>query len=232
GRCPVYIRVSDTDGRKLKATGILVTERQWNPNKERVRDGVNNADQHNAKIVRMLAAAEREKAKKDLEGAVATTADLAAAIDENAPVKRDEVPTILSEYKRFVDSKRARYRPNTIKVYEALEGHFKEWLSPTDRISDITSEFLHDFGTFLIGKGLANVTVNKYVKRARGFTIWLEKRDKIERAPHAERLPTAQNSPVYLTLDELQTLAGYDLSGKPAGYQDARDLFVAEALTG
>lgn len=232
GRCPVYIRVADTDGRKLKSTGISVTERQWNENEGRVRKGVKNYKQHNAKIGKMIAAAERTMAKMELDGAEATTADLASAIEDSEPVKRQEVPLILDEYQRFVDGKRARCRPNTIKVYEGLEGHLKEWIKPTARLTDIDGGWLHDLQTFLIGKGLGNVTVNKYVTRARGFTTWLEDRERIGRSPKVERLPTARNSAIYLTLEELEAIANYDLSGHQRGYRDARDLFIAEALTG
>src|SRR5690606_18912496 len=170
--------------------------------------------QHNAKIARMIAAAERAKARMDLDGAVATPSDLAAAIDEKEPIKRQEVPTILAEYGRFIESKRARCRASTMQVYEAMRGHLEEWLSPTDRLSEITSAFIHDFGTYLIGKGLSNRTVNKYTTRARGFMLWLEERGRIDRAPKAERLPTARNTAVYLTMDELEVLMNYDLSGQ------------------
>lgn len=232
GRCPVYIRVSDVDGRKLKATGILVTERQWNPKKGRVRDSVTGADQHNAKITRMIAAAERTKAQMDLEGVVATPADLAAAIEEKAPVRRKEAPTVLSEYALFVASKRARCRASTMEVYEAMHEHLEAWLGQAAKLSDISGGWLHDFGTYLIGEGLGNSTVNKYTTRARGFLLWLETRGLIDRAPRAERLPTARNTAVYLTMEELERLMSCDLSGEKAGYRAARDLFMAGALTG
>src|SRR5690606_8709446 len=151
GRARVYVRVSQDGKRKLKATDVYVTERQWNARQGRVRDSVPGSERLNEKIARLIHRAEQLQARRELEGFAVTIDDLMRAMDDAEAPRNKPPASILDEYREFVATKRARFRPNTVRVYAALQKDLVEWLSSADRVSEMHSEFLNELATYMHG---------------------------------------------------------------------------------
>lgn len=210
-------------------TSVRVKPSDWAPRAQRVRASVPGAADINGALARLKADAERMlldfPEDDDLREA------LRARLGKATP---KDTPSILALYARFLDTKRARYKGSTVSTYEALEGHLKGFLRGNEKPETIGAGWLDDFAAYLVGEGLQNTTVNKWLTRAKGFLRWMVERGALDRVPSSKPLPTPRNFPLYLSAEELAALASVDLSGTSPrrGHEAARDLFVFQAVTG
>lgn len=210
-------------------TSVRVKPSDWAPKTQRVRSSVPGAADLNGALARLKADAERMLLDFPVDDDLREA--LRARLGKATP---EDVPSILTLYGRFLDTKRARYKASTVSVYEALEGHLKGFLRGNEKPETIGAGWLDDFAAYLVGEGLQNVTTNKLLTRTKGFLRWLVERGALDRVPTSKPLPTPRNFALYLSAQELAALASVDLSDAVPrrGHEAARDLFVFQAVTG
>lgn len=211
-----------------ETTTVRVKASDWSQRLQRVKASVPGATEVNGGLAKL---------RSDVEALTLLYVDedeLRKAIKVRlGKTAREREPEILELYGSFLDFKKARVKPSTMQVYEALREHLTAFLKDGPvKPSEITPGFLEDFTSYLIDGGLANSTANKLTTRARGFLTWMVERGHIDKAPKAGRLATPAKFVVHLTLDELQAIHSVDLSGEQPGYEKARDLFLLCCYTG
>jgi integrase len=131
----------------------------------------------------------------------------------------------------WIESKRPRLRPNTLKVLRRLRLHLEAFAGGRT-VADVGPSFLADFQRHLIEQDQSPKTINRTVRHARAFLRWLQKEGLIETIPDVEPLPEGHREPIFLTPQELAALARADLSDMPQGARDAREVFLFMAFTG
>ena len=139
---------------------------------------------------------------------------------------------MLALYEDFYKDKQAKTRGTTLQTYQGLRDHLESFAGRNAALARIGPAFLDDFVTHLLQAGLGNATVNKLASRLKGFLKWLHKRELLDAVPQMKPLPTVRNRALYITEDELRRLIDLDLEEYQPGYSAARDLFVAECVTG
>ncbi|HYE58123.1 MAG TPA: phage integrase SAM-like domain-containing protein, partial [Rhodothermales bacterium] len=212
---------------KLKiATPFRVEPRHWSVPLGRLKPSAPGATDVNAALLELRAFTE------SLVALGASDDDVRERVKERFGVPpRPRQPLLKDLYAEFVVWKEGQTQPSTMRTYRALQKHL-EAFAPTATVADVGGDFATDFGAYLVREGHSNPNVNKLTTRVKAFLDYLVKRKLIERAEGAKPLATPRNAPLYLTLEELDTLIAADLSGLPQRHRDARDLFIAETVTG
>jgi site-specific recombinase XerD len=123
-------------------------------------------------------------------------------------------------------------KPSTLQVYAALQKHVESFIDEKTTTSTIGPGFLRDFQRHLVAGKAENSTVNKYTTRFRGFLAWLHETGDIAETPTAKTLSTIDDDVVRLDLAELEALRTVNLTARPAGHRQARDLFLFSCYTG
>ncbi len=227
---PVAVRMRLTWSRSHRlsvSTPIRVQPAQWSTHAERLKPSAPGATEINGTLERLRGFATRLMldALSDEEVRVRLAERLGRG------VRRKETP-FLELFEAFLEEKKARSKPNTVRSYATLRLHFQTWLRPGFLPSEVGPGFLDDFVSFLLSAGLANRTANKLVGYSKGFLHWLCKREYIEIVPDAAKLPTVRKQVIYLKPDELRRLKEVDLSDLTPGYEKARTIFIFQTMTG
>lgn len=216
------------DRRLLFTTPHRIAPRDWSGAFGRVKPSVPGAVELNGALLRLRAFAESLVAT-DLSDDEVRAAVAARMGKMPAPVAG---PRLAEAFDRWTDHKRPMLRPSTLQTYAALRGHLVSIYGEGAPLSTISGAFLDGLQSALTSRGLGNGTVNNLVICARGFITWASEAYGVEVRTKAKALPTSTKVPLYLTRAELARLAELDLSEHPPGYGAARDLFLAEAVTG
>src|SRR5690625_2456010 len=228
GRRPLRLIITRGRGRRIGApVGISVRPQDWLQKDQRVRKGVAEAASINGSLQRLrnsaLALALDYPNDDELK---------AALLDRVGRTPRKPEPTFMQRYDAFLSDKGLEVKPSTMTVFKTLRKHLVGFLPNDLEVKAIDSRLLPEFQQYLLGKGINNNTVNKYVKRVTTFMHWMVEHDIIEAAPRVKGLKTAHNDVVRLTLAELAALRAADLTGAPPAHTAARDVFMLSAMTG
>ena len=226
---PVVLSVFwDEKTRALLTTPHRIAPKDWSKSKRRALKTAPGAAEVNGALDRLanFAASLQSDGHTVEEVRAAVRARLGKA--PAAPV----APRLVGAFDRWTDRKRPMLRPGTLQTYSALRGHLLAIYGDGATVEEVGGAFLDDLARDLSARGLTNTTVNKLLKCARGFAEWIGDEYGVSVKAKVKALATANNAPLYLTRDELGRLVEVDLSAYPPGYGAARDLFIAEAVTG
>ena len=224
GRAALRLNLYRDYGRVSINLPIRLKKAEWDGRRQRVRASVPMATELNARLREILALAEAELLDP------APLPEIARRIKLKLGLLRRE-RDLLTLLDAWIESKRPRLRPNTLKVLGRLRLHLSAFAQGRT-VDDVGPSFLADFQRYLQQQGHAPKTINRTVRHARAFLRWLEQQGLLEKVPDVAPLPEGRREPIFLTLDELAALARANLSDMPQGARDARTVFLFMALTG
>jgi len=203
---------------------IRLRKSEWDNRRQRVRASVPMATELNARLREILAMAEAALLDP------APLPEIARKLKAQLGLLHQE-RDLIALLDAWIESKRPRLRPNTLKVLRRLRLHLEAFAGGRT-VADVGPSFLADFQRHLIEQDQSPKTINRTVRHARAFLRWLQKEGLIETIPDVEPLPEGHREPIFLTPQELAALARADLSDMPQGARDAREVFLFMAFTG
>ncbi len=203
---------------------IRLRKSEWDNRRQRVRASVPGATEINARLREIVAMAEAALLDP------APLPEIARKLKAQLGLLHQE-RDLIALLDAWIESKRPRLRPNTLKVLRRLRLHLEAFAGGRT-VADVGPSFLADFQRHLIEQDQSPKTINRTVRHARAFLRWLQKEGLIETIPDVEPLPEGHREPIFLTPQELAALARADLSDMPQGARDAREVFLFMAFTG
>lgn len=203
---------------------IRLRKSEWDNRRQRVRASVPGATEINARLREIVAMAEAALLDP------APLPEIARKLKAQLGLLHQE-RDLIALLDAWIESKRPRLRPNTLKVLRRLRLHLEAFAGGRT-VADAGPSFLADFQRHLIEQDQSPKTINRTVRHARAFLRWLQKEGLIETIPDVEPLPEGHREPIFLTPQELAALARADLSDMPQGARDAREVFLFMAFTG
>jgi len=203
---------------------IRLRKSEWDNRRQRVRASVPGATEINARLREIVVMAEAALLDP------APLPEIARKLKAQLGLLHQE-RDLIALLDAWIESKRPRLRPNTLKVLRRLRLHLEAFAGGRT-VADVGPSFLADFQRHLIEQDQSPKTINRTVRHARAFLRWLQKEGLIETIPDVEPLPEGHREPIFLTPQELAALARADLSDMPQGARDAREVFLFMAFTG
>lgn len=95
---------------------------------------------------------------------------------------------------------------HTRDQYRFAINDFAEMLGRAPELADLTDDSLAALTTFLLDKGLAEITTNERVGRLKTLWTWLAKRGVLKYFPTVERVPIPERIPRAWNVEEMQAL--------------------------
>ncbi len=154
--------------------------------------------------------------------------------------------SFMGYYKNFLDDIRSgiavshtgskpaeRTRINYQQCYNVLLRYQKDKGVSIDW-DDLDMDFFDDFRNYLLDEGYSQNTISKYFRVIKSVVHNAHKEKKTDNTIFLNpdfRVPEIDVDSIYLTRSELDAIKKVDLSEKPTGYQDARDIFLVGVWT-
>lgn len=238
GRSSVLIRVSYGGGRVDLYTGITLLPKQWNLNKERVKQGcVVEGTEYN---VLNDTLEEEEKFVRDyfnnsaLRSAEVSLQDLKERFNHQfkstSKVLSDEFFFMFDKFRDEM-SKLKGWQKDRIDMFLRLENKVRDF-KPDIKFSDLSIATMDGFKVYL-SKTMYNDALIKHLAYFKQFITWCRKKGcqiHEEFFSYEPRLPKAKKAVRYLTLEELDTIYNLTFNGRD-GLERARDMFVFQCYT-
>jgi len=221
---PLKLRVTHKGERKYYATGLDVSDEQWE---------IINSAEAKGKFQKMrIEMAEIER--KALE-CVSEIIPFSFVTFEREFFR--EVPaeqTVELAYENYIAELRANEQFGTAKSYQDSNNTLKRFRPGKLRFEDITKEFLNDFEKWMVGKGRSLSTVGIYLRPLRTiFNIAIEKGVvRPDLYPFGRRkyiIPTGRNIKRALNIDQIRQIFHYKAEpGSPL--EKAKDFWMFSYL--
>lgn len=235
----VYLRYS---GKTVKVyTERRCTQKQWDAKKQRVDPRYYKSGA--IPLNRYLGNIEEEVGKKYEENnnkGILTTSDHVKSIiaERNNKPQAGSFVTLEKAFEEFIEIKRQKFSPNTIKKYNTTLKHLRNFSSHTKTkllFENITLDFEVKFRDYLLSEcGMTNNTVAKYIKTLKtfmNFATFDRKYNSVLNIDYKKFDSKESPTEVYaLSLEELMTLYHYDFKNK--AYEQVRDVFCFLCFTG
>lgn len=238
GRCSVIIRVSCQGGRTDLYTGITVLEKQWNANRERVKQGcVVDGYQYNVLNKKLE---EQEQFVEDyfndsaLRSTGVSLSDLKERFNHQYKASAETLSgEFFFQFDKFLKetAENKGWSANRKEQMTRLEEKVREFKADI-KFADLSIETMDKFKVHL-SKTMYNDAVLKHLQYFKQFVTWASKRHfKVheEFFSYEPHLKTAQKAVRYLTLEELDTICNLTFEGRE-GLERARDIFVFQCYT-
>jgi integrase/recombinase XerD len=201
---PLKLRITYKGERKYYATGLDVSDEQWE---------IINSAEVKGKFQRIrIEMAEIEKKALDC---VAKIVPFSFVVFEReffraAPCEQ----TLTMAYENYIAELRSNEQYGTAKSYQDSNNTMKRFRPGKLRFEDITKEFLNDFEKWMVEKGRSLSTVGIYLRPLRTiFNIAIERGIvRPELYPFGRRkyvIPTGRNIKRALNIDQIRQIAQY-----------------------
>lgn len=238
GRCSVIIRVTRGGERIDLYTGITVLPKQWNENKERVKQGC-NVDGSEYNVLNETLDKQEKYIEKyfndaDTRSVEASLGDLKErfnrAFKSSNKEQSNEFFYMFDKFREETANVKG-WQKDRVEMFERLENKVKDF-KPDIRFSDLSTSTMEAFKVYL-SKTMYNDALSKHLTYFKQFITWCKKRNcqiHEEFFAYEPTLPKSKKAVRYLTLDELDTLFNLTFNGKE-GIERARDIFIFQCYT-
>lgn len=237
GQCFVRLRVS-AQGRIDLYTGIALTPKQWNSERQRVKQGcVVNGYSYNTLNETLD---KQEQFVRDYFAQAATRSvepslqDLKSRFNKKFKIgqeaRAEEFFAAFEQFRAQQEKARA-WKKDMVDVFERLQKSV-EAFKPDMKFSDLSVKTMDAFMTHL-SKTMYNDTIIKNLSYFRQFIVWAQKRNypiHEEYFTFEPRLQTAKKQVRFLTREELDTIYDLDLTYDEQ-LERTRDFFVFQCYT-
>ena len=238
GNCSVIIRVTFNGGRTELYAGITISPKQWNANRQRVKQGcIVDGYEYNVLNDKLD---EQEKFVEDYfnNSALRRTEPSLKDLKDRFNRKYKSNAKALSEeffymFDRFreEESQTKGWQKDRKDMFLRLENKVKDF-KPDIKFSDLNTTTMDAFKVYL-SKTMYNDALDKHLTYFKQFITWCTKRNisvHEEYFAYQPVLPKSKKAVRYLTLDELDTI--YNLTfNNTDGLERARDIFVFQCYT-
>lgn len=222
------------DGKRVRfATGIKVKKSHWHE-KGKVKPDSPNVDAENIHLERIRQQVSEIQAEALLRGLTITETYLKEKFYEKRSGKKSD--GFFDYCDRFLASKEAEYKKNTLKGTRSTINHLREFERKRSiplEFENFSAAFEQELRTYFIREiGLVNNTIAGHIKHLKTILHWCERQGvRIHPDFRLFKVQWEETDQLACTMDELATLMAL---GDEIGAQlmNVRDLFVLGCCTG
>lgn len=247
GKTTVYVQYVYKSKNYYFSTGEKIDPDQWLAARQKVAGNSTEIQDLNGRLLgrlatinRLLADAQRlqvEPTPAYLRDQLTLLAqgDKPEKVAKNIPAAKTE--DFLDLFEQYIQTTQATKAHGTVKHYKTTLNHLKTFAAQKRRkltLARIDAGFYHEFVTFLTkDKAMTNGTANNQLKRVKVVMGYAGEQGLTDNTAFRKfkTLRHTETDVVYLTKDELEHLASYDLAAEPR-LARVRDLFVLACTTG
>jgi integrase/recombinase XerD len=221
---PLKLRITYKGERKYYATGLDVSDEQW--------EIINSAEVKGKFQKIRIEMAEIEKKALDCVSKILPFSFVVFERDFFRTAPREQ--TLEVAYESYIAELRSNEQYGTAKSYQDSKNTLRRFRPGKVRFEDITKEFLNDFERWMVEKGRSLSTVGIYLRPLRTiFNIAIEQGVvRPELYPFGRRkyvIPTGRNIKRALNIDQIRQIAQYNT--EPGSSLDkARDFWMFSYL--
>lgn len=232
GTLSLQFRVTSDSGHCDIASGITISASEWDSRRQRI------AASHPDHRTLNAALDDLDDRLRDTiaQNPAATAAQIREAFKPLSTPRKAASDDLFEAYDRFIAVCRVRnsWTDGTLKGYLILRANLVRF-NPLLRISVLDTSTLDSFTAFLIGLGLRNTTIRKYLLLLKTFLRWCAEQDIYDGKVldnFRPRLPGSHfetKEVIYLEADELHVI---ETASLPTFLAPIRDIFIFGCYTG